>query len=162
MIKSAEISDCEKFRFSLSRTWDSKLKVVHFMMVNPSTADANDDDATIRKCIGFAKKWGYGSIIVTNLFAFRSTDVKGLNQGFDVFGGFENYYALIKAVEKSEITVLAWGNKSKIPKSLRLEVDEVIEFLETWNRKGFCLGKTKSGCPKHPLMLSYDTDLIEF
>ena len=82
MIKSAEISPCGLYRYSLTRKWEAWKGTVNFIMLNPSTADAQEDDPTIRRCIGFAKAWGYGGIVVTNLFAYRATNPKELKKSF--------------------------------------------------------------------------------
>jgi hypothetical protein len=72
--KSAVISPCGLYRYRLTRTWDAVRWSAAFVMLNPSTADAVDDDPTIKRCVGFAKRWGCGGIVVANLFAFRSAD----------------------------------------------------------------------------------------
>lgn len=86
MEKTAIISEDEKYRYQLSRCWDETKPRILFIMLNPSTADANIDDPTIRRVISFAKSWGYGGVYVGNLFAFRSTDPKGLKQIADPVG----------------------------------------------------------------------------
>jgi len=70
------ISDCELYRYMLIREWDENLPRTDFIMLNPSTADEYEDDATIRKCISYAKSWGCGSVRVMNLFAIRATNPK--------------------------------------------------------------------------------------
>jgi hypothetical protein len=80
--KNALLSACGYYRYWLSREWDDSLPIVTFIMMNPSTADAFNDDATIRKCVGFAKAWGFGRIRVVNLFALRS------REPLDLFGDF--------------------------------------------------------------------------
>src|SRR5271154_3410516 len=78
MISTADISEDGLYRYWLTRTWDPTKPVLNWIMLNPSTADANKDDATIRRCMNFAKHWHYGGIAVYNLFAFRATDPKVL------------------------------------------------------------------------------------
>jgi hypothetical protein len=65
---------CEVYRYELRRVWDAQLGLACWVMLNPSTADANEDDPTIRRCVNFARTWGYGGIVVRNLFALRATD----------------------------------------------------------------------------------------
>ena len=71
--KSAIISECEQYRYELRRIWQPKKGLVCWVMLNPSIADANIDDPTIRRCIGYTAKWGYGGRVVVNLFALRAT-----------------------------------------------------------------------------------------
>lgn len=82
----ATISPCQKYRYALGRCWDHAGKRVVFAMLNPSVADATADDPTIRRCIRFARKWGYGSLEVVNLFAWRATDPKELRIAADPIG----------------------------------------------------------------------------
>lgn len=78
MKKSAILSDDRKYRYSLSRVWDESKNKVMFIGLNPSTADETEDDPTIRRCINFAKSWGYVGLEMTNLFAFRATAPKDM------------------------------------------------------------------------------------
>src|SRR5262245_19133112 len=84
--KEALISPCGLYRYWLTRTWDNSLRRVCWVMLNPSTADAEQDDPTIRRCVGFARSWGAGGIIVVNLFAFRASDPKALLRAADPVG----------------------------------------------------------------------------
>ena len=86
MKKHAVISQDNKYRYQLSRIWDNEKPTVLFIMLNPSTADADADDPTIRRVVNFAKSWGYGGVFVGNLYAFRSTDPKGLKHTEDPVG----------------------------------------------------------------------------
>lgn len=86
MKKGAIISDCQQYRYALWRIWDETKPFVMFIMLNPSKADAETDDNTVRRCIGFAKSWGYGGIYICNLFAYRSTDPKVLLKVDNPFG----------------------------------------------------------------------------
>ena len=98
--KSAILSDCRIYRYSLTRTWDVNKKYVLFIGLNPSTADENYDDPTIRRCVDYAHRWGYGGLVMTNLFAFRATlpiDLK--NAKFPI--GKENNLWIGKLVDTS-------------------------------------------------------------
>ncbi len=164
MKKDTKISKCKKYRYSLMRYWGEKdiepEKMVNFVMLNPSKADSEIDDATIRKCIGFCKEWGYEGFYVTNLFAWRETDAKAvaklLDKGIDVIGS-ENDMYINKYANISDITVIAWGNSC--PKKGE-RVKKVMKILEDQNL--FAIGEpTKQGNPRHPLMISYKVDLIQ-
>ncbi len=74
------------YRYRLWRTWDASKPTLAFLMLNPSTADATEDDPTIRRCLGFAKEWGYGSLVVVNLFALRSPNPDALRENDDPVG----------------------------------------------------------------------------
>lgn len=155
--KSASISNCGTFRYFLMRRWDLRLKNLVFVMLNPSTADAEEDDATIRKCVGFAQRFGYGGIIVLNLFAYRVTDPKDLKKaGFPV--GPENDMWLKHAAEVGCDIVCAWGvnaNRTARPA-------QVVKMLREAGAQLKCLDVTGDGWPSHPLMLSYDRQLRDY
>jgi len=125
-------------------------------MLNPSTADANEDDPTIRRCIGFAKSWGYGGIMVGNLFSFRATDPKELKEKKHLIQDIEticsNQSNIQEMHSQCEITICAWGNT---PIQVFGNPLEGIDNLH-------CLGVTKSGNPKHPLYLKKDLEPIKF
>lgn len=150
MIKGAVISNGGLYRYGLSRIWNEEGKKVMFMMLNPSTADAEKDDPTTRRCINYAKSWGYGGLYVGNLFAYRSTKPEGLFKVFDPVGPENDYWISVMA-QRSYIVVCAWGNKRIIEK-MRPEhrpldfVDNSLYYLEL----------SKDGIPKHPLYLKKD------
>ena len=142
---SASFSRCKKYRYTLSRTWDSKLPKIMFVGLNPSTADAEVDDPTVRRCVRFARDWGFGGLVLTNLFAFRSTDPKRLKAVADPVGP-KNDLAIRKACESVDCVVVAWGVHGTLSDRDR----EVLAMLESPN----CLGVTNSGAPRHPLYLA--------
>lgn len=144
-LKDAIFSECRTYRYLLSRTWDSNGKKIAFIGLNPSTADENIDDPTIRRCIAFAKAWGGGSLWMINLFALRSTDPKQLYSTLDPVGPENNEY-LKKIIESSDFVIAAWGNHG----SLLSRSDEVLQMA---NGKCNALAITKSGMPGHPLYL---------
>lgn len=166
MDKKAVISECKKYRYSLSRVWDQEKPKVMFVMLNPSTADAYNDDPTIRRCIGFAKAWGYGGLIVCNLLAFRATNPKELlNQGdmFDVVGP-DNIWHLRKNSDEADKIICAWGNGDILKKvfkgsTTRYFTDTFLGFA--LNRLHF-LDISNKGIPKHPLYLPKDLKPIKF
>jgi len=141
MKKAAILSEDKRYRYQLSRIWDDAKPLILFIMLNPSTADADVDDPTIRRVIRFATSWGYGGVYVANLHAFRSTDPKALNQVDDPIGKDNVSYitTLIGMVDK---VIYAWGNNKKEPAWLS-------ELVQT----PYCIDLSKNGIPKHPLYL---------
>ena len=105
--KSAEISECGQYRYRLSRRWGPGLPTL-FIMLNPSTADAEIDDPTIRRCMGFAKSWGRDGIEVVNLFAFQATSPKDMQTAADPVGP-ENEVHVEEAVAECFEVICAWG-----------------------------------------------------
>lgn len=140
----AVFSSCRKHRYSLWRTWDRKLPKVLFIGLNPSTADEIQDDPTIRRCIRYARDWGYGGYIMGNIFAYRSTDPAKLKIVKDPIGKKNNYW-LKKLYSEAEITIAAWGNHGDYLN----RGEDVANLFKTL----YCLKKTKSGQPSHPLYL---------
>jgi hypothetical protein len=157
MKSDAVISECKKYRYSLRRTWDESLASMVWVMLNPSTATATEDDHTIRKCIRFAQRWYRGQLIVVNLFARRTSEPSLLKLlPGDPIGPLnaQHFGAVVGgAFVRSELVVAAWGANG----TLREDLDEVVATLRSVN--AMCLGKTKSGQPRHPLRLSYNTPL---
>ena len=155
---SAVISACGRYRYRLERDGPGEGRTV-VIMVNPSTADAEQDDATIRKLKGFGARNGWGRIIVGNLFAYRATDVRELGRVGDPIGP-ENDDELRRICYNAKQTIVAWGPVSKQPKALRNRWREVFEIIECYPPM-LCIGEpAKCGHPKHPLMLAYDTPII--
>lgn len=150
----AVISDCGVYRYELTRIWDKREGRACFLMLNPSTADASIDDPTVRRCIGFAKRWNLGGLVVVNLFALRSTSPGMLYETSDPIGP-RNDAAILKACESSAIVVAAWGihgrlnGRGKDVKSM-LRANKVrVHHL------GLSMGPDPQ--PKHPLYLAGDT-----
>ncbi len=157
MRKDALISGDGKYRYWLSRLWNIKLPLTVFIGLNPSTADAEKDDPTIRRCISFAKSWGSGGIIMLNLFAFRATDPKELLKIGNPVGPFnfetlalENWYKHWKLGDY----VCCWGS-NKMAKDIS---KQVLKLIKT----PMCLGITKDGYPRHPLYLKKDLKPIRY
>ncbi len=156
----AVLSDCEKYRYELKRTWDDNKPKVMFIMLNPSTADAEQDDPTIRRCINYAKDWGYGGIYVGNLFAFRATDPKDLLRAEEPIGT-DNLQYLKSMQAECEITICAWGN-GDIVKKLINKHNPDYNPLQQINNKIYCLELSNTGTPKHPLYLRKDLKPIKY
>lgn len=149
MQRAATISECQRYRYSLRRTWAEGKAIVCFIMLNPSTADAEIDDPTIRRCIGFGKAWHFDALEVVNLFALRATDPGVLRKTDDPLGP-DNDAAIQQASDRAQMVVCAWGgNHMTIYRSLQISA-----MLNT--RPLYCLGMTKAMHPRHPLYVRGD------
>lgn len=157
---SAIISQCGRYRYRLERE-TCPGRVVAFIGVNPSTADADTDDATVRKWRGFSTRWGFGRFVVGNLFAYRATDVRELAAAGDPVG-HENNEHLRALLDGVDLVVPCWGSRGKLPPSLRHRIDDVRQMLRNCASPVRVLGLTSSGDPRHPLMLGYDTALEDW
>lgn len=158
--KDATLSEDGKYRYWLLRQWGERERVV-FLMMNPSTADASIDDHTIRKCMGFARLWGFDGIEVVNLFALRSTEPKAILMSVDPFGPDNNRH-ILETLASRKMAVCAWGCEDTLKRgSFTAKVKWIIANLkrDLPNVEFKCLGKTKGGTPRHPLMLPYETSL---
>lgn len=140
----AEISPCGTYRYSLVRRWGVGHRSMLFIGLNPSTADANQDDPTIRRCVGFARAAGCDALVMANLFALRSTSPKMLKAVADPVGP-DNDAWLDRLWAGSTIRVGAWGNWGK--------VNGRGELVATKYPDLECYGVTASGEPRHPLYL---------
>jgi hypothetical protein len=148
----AWISDCERYRYALWRRWDESRRYLPIVMLNPSTADASKDDPTIRRCVGFAKRDGFGGVIVVNLFAWRATDPKALPAGLEAVGPLNE--SALAAVTKGRDVLCAWGAHAEQRATF------VRGALESRDSRLLCLGKTASGAPRHPLYVKGDQPMV--
>lgn len=146
---SAEFSLCLKYRYFLRRVWDDTKPICAWIMLNPSTADAQQDDPTIRKCMGFAQRWGCGGIVVANLFAWRATDPDALMDVADPVGP-DNERWLAEAA-KCGMVVLGWGAH----KMATRQSEKVIARLRRCGAEPLWLRVTANCQPSHPLYLPY-------
>ena len=151
--KGANISADALYRYSLWRLWDTSKPAVLFIGLNPSTADATDDDPTIRRCLGFARSWGFGSLCMGNLFAFRATDPMALYEAADPVGP-DNDKWLLELSVKCQKVVFAWGAKGQL-----MGRDKTLASAFT---EAYCIKRTKEGHPSHPLYLKADLRLMRY
>lgn len=156
MYRGAEFSPCGKYRYNLRRVWEPALPCVAFVMLNPSTANAENDDPTIRKCIGFAERWGYGGFDVVNLFAWRSTQPDVLLDVPDPVGP-DNPRYLAEAMKCSAKLICGWGKHGTLKNIDRVVVDWM---RRTFPEKAHALAVNKDGTPQHPLYVSYDVPVL--
>lgn len=155
---SAIISPDGVYRYRLERQCEGDGSTV-IIMVNPSTANAEEDDATIRKLRGFANRYQWGRIIVGNLFAFRSTDVRALASAPDPVGP-DNGYRLAEMFLDAQRAVFAWGPAAKLPRRLRDQWREVDRICRAMHLEPMSIGEpARDGHPCHPLMLPYERTL---
>lgn len=154
---SAEFSACGTYRYALTRTMGLWLDngTVLFVGLNPSTATAETDDPTIRRCVAFARRWGYGRYVMANLHALRSTDPKGLRLVDDPVGP-ENAARVLSMADDADLVICAWGANWLAPGAIQ------IASTLRQHPKARHLGLTKDGHPKHPLYLSGSTEPQEF
>lgn len=132
-----------------------------FFGINPSTADDQFDDATVRKWKGFVARWDGCGFVVGNCFAARATDVRKLAEFDDPIGPLNDYH-LKNICDACDVLVPCWGSRKKIPDRLHERLDFVTRLVLSYDKPVMCFGKTSSGDPKHPLMLGYDTVLESF
>ncbi len=156
---SAVLSDCGTYRYRLERHGLAGSGAIAWIMVNPSTADASQDDATIRKVIGFSERLGAGWLIVGNKFAYRATDVRDLRWCADPRGP-DNDRHLAEIMQSAPMVIAAWGPLSKLPPALRKRWTTVKLVADRLGVSLMCLGTAQDGQPRHPLMLAYDTPLV--
>lgn len=147
----ATFSPDRRYRYVLHRSWEPAVESLLFIMLNPSTADENMDDPTIRRCMGFAHAWGFGGVIVRNLYALRATKPKHLWEADDPVGP-DNDEGLWVGLQWAPRVIAAWGANAK--------PDRVARFWELAaprvdERTGWgpieALRLTKGGSPAHPL-----------
>lgn len=167
--RGAVFSDdpAERFRFLLWRTWDDSMPPLVWWMLNPSTADEREDDATIRRCIGWAVRWCFGGILVVNAYALRSTDPATMLRAPDRVGpGNDDVLAhvcdYVMSVRTPEVLprqriMLAWGDSIE-----RAREQAIASMLLDRQVPTHCLGRTRGGHPRHPVRLGYDTPVGEW
>ncbi|MEL7508454.1 MAG: DUF1643 domain-containing protein [Cyanobacteria bacterium J06633_23] len=151
---SAIFDPSHRYRYYLTRTWPSTNpnRQVTFIMLNPSQANAEQDDPTIRACSQFARRWGYQQLNIVNLFAYRTPQPSTLKQIADPIGPNNDHY-LLQATESANKVILAWGNWG----SLLKRDQTVVKLLNPYHKKLHCLMRNNSGQPRHPLYIKRTT-----
>lgn len=165
----AEISECGTYRYSLWRTWDRTLPRLSVIMTNPSTADADTDDPTIRKVIHFAKRDGcYGGIVVVNLFAYRATEPTDVTaaraRGVDIVGPENNTFIehACGPGSTAPAVLCAWG--VHVPQYKHDRARELLRTPELLSHPVplLCLGQSGGNAPKHPLYIANSQPLVPY
>jgi len=162
VVKDAVQSIDNLYRYSLTRIWDDSKGILLYFLLNPSTADAYEDDNTIKSCARLAKENGFGGIRVVNLFAIRATKPENLvGEPKHKLIGEEWEKHITSSMENSHTIALGWGNSVKELKGIRdfKREQEVAEFLDSNGYEYFCFELTQKFCPKHPLYISSGTKL---
>ncbi len=157
-MSSAIISPCGQYRYRLERDVQAEGKVFAFFGINPSTADASLDDATVRKWRGFTQRNGGRRFIVGNVFSYRATDVRELAK-VPFQQGPQHFANVQQIIDDADVLVPCWGNSSKVPPAIRQQIAIMLAWLIRSGKPVMHFGLTASGDPKHPLMLGYDTPL---
>jgi hypothetical protein len=156
--KTAVISDCKKYRYLLRRSWDHIKPRFLIVMLNPSTADDEKDDATIRSCTRLCSALGAGSYEVVNLFAFRATNPKELYMEYvedlDIIGP-KNDISIEAALMRCDLPLIGWGAHALAEERGKT----VTSMIRHYRPAVFCLGANKDKSPKHPLYIKSDVSL---
>lgn len=156
---TATFSPGRTYRYALTRRWAPTRPLAVFIMLNPSTADAFNDDPTIRRCISFAKSWTAGGLLVLNLFGLRATDPTVLRRHHDPVGP-DNDPVIVERLSADEPVgpvICAWGAHPGVAE----RADRVLTLLRNRCIRPLCLGTTKAGHPRHPLYMRGDTAAVE-
>ena len=153
----ARYSEDGRHRYLLTREFGSDSTCV-FVMLNPSTADADHDDPTIRRCIGFARREGFGRLEIVNLFGFRATLPVDFFAADDPVGS-ENDVEIKLSISRADLVVVAWGNHGAFDAGRTTAVLGLITDSGTVTK---CFGMTTKRQPRHPLYLPTDTELVKF
>lgn len=153
---SAVFNETETHRYLLRRRWAEGGSTLTFIMLNPSTADEDTDDPTIRRCMGFARREGAHALRVANLFGLRATDPKELLRHPAPVGARNEEFLRLACLPEHE-AVVAWG---ALPSGLRGHAARMTEILALDGVRLRCFGTTASGQPRHPLYLRGDMPLV--
>ena len=162
----AVLDESRTYRYELTRDIEGMhtervwAKPVVFVMLNPSTADESENDPTIRKCMGYAERWGYKKLVVVNLFGYRTPSPKALKQAYQAginVEGPDNGEHILKAIHEAREVVCGWGNNGTIG-------NMGIKTLKMMYGQGIlpcCLKVSKMRQPYHPLYLKWEQELME-
>lgn len=153
----AHFSKCRRWRYLLWRQWDPSRPVANFLMLNPSTADELKLDPSCTRARNYAELWGYGSLIVTNVFGWRATDPKEMKTVRDPVGR-GNDAAILRAAREADLVVCAWGNHAA-------HKDRAQRIVSLLKKEGIVLHALRinaAGHPAHPLYLPGSLKPMQF
>lgn len=155
---AAILSEDKRYRYTLIRHVAHNKRLATFIMLNPSTADATQDDPTIRRCMSFAEDWYCGQLAVVNLFAFRATKPNEMRRAADPVG-LDNDIYIARLARRATVLICAWGALG----SFRNRDRDVMKLLSLSPKiRPMCFGTTIEGFPRHPLYVAGDTRLIPY
>lgn len=152
LIREAVISDDQRYRYSLTRTWDTG-RTLNVIGLNPSTADAEVDDMTIGRCMRFAKRLGFGQLVMTNLFAYRATKPAALLSVLDPVGPDNDSHVAARA-EVADAVLAAWGANKLAPDRVRELFRHYLSRIPGLDGKLMALKMVAGTAPGHPLYVS--------
>ncbi len=158
MIRGAVYDDQRSRRFQLIRDWTTtpKPRTLNLIGLNPSNAGAVRDDPTSRKGVGFATRWGFTRLVMTNLYATIATDPWDLPRwsGYD----YDNEGHLQKTMREADLVVVAWGSVGSRALLKKIEFPEILHWFNQFVRRDlYCIGTTRDGSPLHPSRTAYTT-----
>lgn len=159
--RSAVITPCGLYRMRLDRGIAADGLVAVVLGVNPSKADGEVDDPTVVKVTGFGRRLGWRAYSMGNKFAYRATDVDELKRAQHPVGP-ENDAFLEAMMAQADVVVAAWGPLAKLPRGLRDRWRAVVAIADRVGKPLKCWGTAQDGQPRHPLMLAYDTPLVDW
>lgn len=149
----ARFSRCKKYRYTLERRWNEGDGKVVFIGLNPSTADNSSDDPTIRRCVGFARSWGFEALDVVNLFAFRATFPQDLLRADQPIGPRNNYW-IKESTKTANLIIACWGTHGEYIGRANRVLNKLPDL--------HCIKMNSSGTPAHPLYLKADLIPVKF
>jgi hypothetical protein len=144
----AKFSSCRRWRYLLWRCWDLSKPVANFLMLNPSTADEFQLDPSCKRARNYAERWGFGAVIITNIFGWRATDPEEMKAVRDPVGR-GNDKAIVSAAREAKLVVCAWGNHGLH----RGRAEQVLALLHGHGTRLNYLRMNGCGQPAHPLYL---------
>lgn len=153
----AEFSPCRTWRYRLWRVWNDQRPLLMFLMLNPSTADEQSNDATVERCQRRSLAWSYGGLVVCNIFAFRATDPGEMKKAPDPVGPV-NDRAILAEAKRADTVLCAWGTHG----AFRDRDLAVTRMLRDAGIELYCLEHTQGGHPRHPLYIPYRREPVLF
>jgi len=151
--KTATISECGLYRYDLTRRWADGGTTCAFVGLNPSTADAELDDPTIIRCIGFARDWGHSQLVMLNAYAYRATKPKDMRKAADPIGPLNDNDYLLPWFNSCKVVIAAWG--ANIDSDRQKHLIKLFQWMSV-------LRLTKGGNPGHPLYLPKTLKPVEW